>query len=311
VRPVLFVTNHVSRNRRGALEALAARVPLEVVTFGGRDQHGAPAVPFGRPIHPRDIAREARRDWSAVVCGISGATALPRAFLGARGTPFVLWTSLWAHPRSARHVLSWPLTRALYRRADAVVTYGPHVSAYVTANGASNVHEAPQSADNAFWSAPAGPKAGDFTVLFVGRDDPAKGLDVLRQAWPQHTAVTGGATPEELRSLYARAHVLVIPSRRTRTFREPWGLVANEAMNQRTAIIASDQVGAAAGGLVRHERNGLIVPAGDVTALARAIERAREHWRPWGEQGARDVRAHSHEAWASGFARALRSVGAC
>ena len=40
---------------------------------------------------------------------------------------------------------------------------------------------------------------------------------------------------------------------------EPWGLVANEAMNQRCAIIATDAVGAAAGGLVRHERNGLIV----------------------------------------------------
>ena len=49
---------------------------------------------------------------------------------------------------------------------------------------------------------------------------------------------------------------------------EPWGLVVNEAMNQATAIIASDAVGAAAGGLVRDGRNGLIVPAGDAGALA-------------------------------------------
>ena len=42
-----------------------------------------------------------------------------------------------------------------------------------------------------------------------------------------------------------------------RHFREPWGLVANEAMNQGTPVIATDAVGAAAGGLVRHERNGL------------------------------------------------------
>ena len=76
--------------------------------------------------------------------------------------------------------------------------------------------------------------------MFVGRDDPAKGLHVLREAWPEATIVTGGKTPEELRNFYARAHVLVVPSLRTRTFREPWGLVVNEAMNQRTAIIASD-----------------------------------------------------------------------
>ena len=34
-------------------------------------------------------------------------------------------------------------------------------------------------------------------------------------------------------------------------------------MNQHTAIIATDAVGAAAGGLVRDGRNGLVVPAGD------------------------------------------------
>jgi hypothetical protein len=42
-------------------------------------------------------------------------------------------------------------------------------------------------------------------------------------------------------------------------------------MHQGTAIIASDEVGAVAGGLVRHERNGLVVSAGDVDALAAAL----------------------------------------
>ena len=81
----------------------------------------------------------------------------------------------------------------MYRAADAVVTYGPHVSAYVRARGARNVHVAPQSVDNAFWSAPAPapaprdaagwPPRAVTRFLFVGRPDREKGLAVLLRAW--------------------------------------------------------------------------------------------------------------------------------
>src|SRR5205823_2119870 len=112
-----------------------------------------------------------------------------------------------------------------------------------------------------------------------GRDVRAKGLDVLRAAWAQaglndaRLVVAQDATPVELRNFYAVCDVLVVPSLRTRSFREPWGLVCNEAMNQGVPIIASDETGAAAGGLVRHERNGLITPAGDSAELAAALRR--------------------------------------
>ncbi len=81
----------------------------------------------------------------------------------------------------------------------------------------------------------------------------------------------GSLDPPQLRNLYAAADVLVVPSIPTADFREPWGLVVNEAMNQRTPIIATDAVGAAAGGLVRDRVTGLVVPAGDVPALATAL----------------------------------------
>ncbi|MCW2967094.1 MAG: glycosyltransferase family 4 protein [Solirubrobacteraceae bacterium] len=229
----------------------------------------------------------------------------------------MLWTSLWAHPRTPAHALSYAPTLALYRGADAVVTYGEHVSAYVRARGARRTFIAPQSVDNAFWSAPSGSAAGEFTVLFAGRDAPEKGLAVLCEAWDGEgrlEVVTDETDPARVRNFYATAHVLVMPSLRTRDFREPWGLVANEAMNQRTAIIASDQVGAAAGGLVRHERNGLIVAAGDPRALREAIGRLRSHPElrdRLAGNGLRDVAAFSHEAWAGGFETALREVGAC
>ena len=93
-----------------------------------------------------------------------------------------------------------------------------------------------------------------------------------------------------------------MPSLRTRSFREPWGLVANEAMNQGLAVIATDEVGAAAGGLVRHERNGLVVPAGDARRARRARCAACTTTPPcapaWATPGARDVAAYTYEAWA-------------
>ena len=85
-------------------------------------------------------------------------------------------------------------------------------------------------------------------------------------------------------------------------------MVVNEAMNQGAAIIASDAVGAAAGGLVRDGRNGLIVPAGDASALAAALRSLagdRARCAALGAAGRADVREHSLDAWASGFARAL------
>jgi glycosyltransferase involved in cell wall biosynthesis len=90
-------------------------------------------------------------------------------------------------------------------------------------------------------------------------------------------------------------------------------LIANEAMHQRVPVIASDQVGAAAGGLVRHEVNGLVVAAGDRAALRGAIERLRddpELRTRLGTQAAIDVAAYTPQAWATGVSEALTSVGA-
>jgi Glycosyl transferases group 1 len=296
-------------------------VELDVVTFGGRTRHGAAPTGEGRPVAERDVrALAASGRYAAVICGTAGRRALPGAFAGARRAhvPFVLWASLWAHPRTPAHLLSYGPTLALYRAANAVVTYGEHVSAYVRARGARDVFIAPQSVDNAFWSTPEPRDPGaPFSVLFAGRDAPEKGLAVLRAAWDGHgrlEVVSDETSALRMRNFYAAADVLVMPSLRTRDFREPWGLVANEAMNQHTAVIASDQVGAAAGGLVRHERNGLIVPAGDAAALRAAITRLREDpalRERLAAAGARDVAAFSHEAWAAGFQAALRKVEAC
>ncbi len=104
----------------------------------------------------------------------------------------------------------------------------------------------------------------------------------------------------------------MIPSIPTRDFLEPWGLVANEAMNRSLPVIATTAVGAAAGGLVRHEETGLVVPAGDAGALAAALRRLQADPALRARLGAagREAVAHySHAAWAAGMSRALAAAG--
>jgi glycosyltransferase involved in cell wall biosynthesis len=360
VKPVLFVTGHAPAYRVGALMRLHEREEIEVALFGGRSKHAGGVfegeLPFPHShVLPRELAALAAGGrFRAVVCPTGGRVALLSTWAGARrgGLPLILWASLWAHPRSAAHALSYLPLRRLYRTADAVVTYGPHVSGYVRARGAGNVHLAPQSVDNDFWGArpsaapspPGWPADAAAKFLFVGRPAHEKGVGVLIRAWralgltPPAAAlvlVGVGAAPAwmrttpparssaglvcldpvgpvELRSMYGASDVLVLPSIRTRTFREPWGLVVNEAMNQGLAVIASDAVGAAAGGLVRDGETGLVTPAGDSEALAGAIARLAGDAplrARLGSTAAEAVRAFSHEAWARGFSTALASLG--
>jgi len=355
----------------GALARLHEREQIELALFGGRLQHGgaqyAEELPFPhRRVRPHELyALAASGRYRAVVCPTGGRVAPLATWAGARraGVPLILWASLWAHPRSVAHALSYLPLRRLYRSADAVVTYGPHVSAYVSALGARNVHVAAQSVDNDFWrsreleapSDPRWPADAEVRFLFVGRPVAGKGLPTLVSAWraarlsapacalvlagvgadavlPGVAMLPAGAVlpgsegavrvapivcldplePRRLRDVYAACDVLVVPSVPTRTFREPWGLVVNEAMNQGLAVIATDAVGAAAGGLVRDGVNGVVVPAGDVRALQSAmtaLARDADLRTRLGAAGAQDVLALNHDAWAEGFSRALSSVG--
>lgn len=357
-RPVLLVTGHAPPSRLAPFGELHAREEVVVALFGGRAIHamaGAERLPFPHlRASQRGVGRLAASGrFRAVVCGTGGRLALPAAYAGARraGVPFVLWASIWAHPRSLAGATGYLPLRHVYRHADAVATYGPHVSSYVRAKGARNVHEAPQAVDNERWSsaAAAAARLAPFQILFVGRASREKGLEVLHTAWhasgfaAPHAALVlvgggpdrsraaatsavgaeeaagsgivavGEVGPEELRNFYAGSDVVAIPSVPTATIRETWSLVANEAMNQSIPVIASDAVGATAGGLVRHERNGLVVPAGDAAALARALRRLHDQphlRRRLGAAARIDVGPYTAQAWAAGVSRALATVGA-
>jgi glycosyltransferase involved in cell wall biosynthesis len=354
MKPVLFVTGHAPAYRVGAFQCLHERENVEFALFGGSLKHGGGSTIDDLPFPHRHVrehelyALATSGRYRAVVCPTGGRVAPLATWGGARHArvPLILWASLWAHPRSAVHALSYPVLHRLYRTADAVVTYGPHVSAYVRSHGAKRVHVAPQSVDNAFWSSPdvnlpndpGWPTNVESIFLFAGRPTREKGLGVLVEAWSTSglqaptaalVLVGAGSTPpwvpaggavvgldpvpqKQLRNFYAAADVLVVPSIPTRTFREPWGLVVNEAMNCGLPVIASDAVGAAAGGLVQDGRNGLVVPASEPVALAAALRelagdpalRAR-----MGAAARADVSSYTYDAWARGFSDALAELG--
>jgi glycosyltransferase involved in cell wall biosynthesis len=348
-RPVLFVTNHAPPFRVGAFKALHERENVVFALIGGDVRHGGGTgdhdLPFGviRPPE-RAIARLAASGrYRAVVAGLSGRVALPAAYAGARRArvPFVLWATIWRHPRTAAHALSYLPLRHLYRHADAIATYGPHVSAYVRSKGATApIFEAPQAVDQAFWSTAATPERhAEFQILFAGRMEGEKGALVLLEAWrasglaAQKSALVmcgdgpiraraaaagafapGRRDPVELRNSYAGSDVVVVPSVPTRDFLEPWGLVVNEAFHQGVPVIATDAVGAAAGGLVQHERTGLVVPAGDAQALAAALRRLHDDEslrKRLGAAAREAVAPYTQQAWAAAMSRTLAAASGC
>jgi len=298
--------------------------------------------------------------YDAAIAPVAGGPILPATYAGmhARRKPFVLWASVWDHPRAdAKARLAWPLIRHVYRNADAVVTYGPHVSAYVEqyrrgrgGRGPGDVVIAPQSVEPdvfgrdvseheiAAWRTEIGVPSGPI-VLSVGRLVAEKGIHellagwrVLQQAGPngatlvvvgdgplrddvaaQPGTILVGPTPrEQLPVAYAAAEIVVVPSIPTPRFREPWGLVVNEALSQATPVVVTDAVGAAAGGLVKDRETGLVVRAGDAGALARALRDLTEHARlrqQLGEAGRAALAGYTYEQMADAFARALHHAG--
>ncbi|MEL7038525.1 MAG: glycosyltransferase family 4 protein [Cyanobacteria bacterium J06592_8] len=92
---------------------------------------------------------------------------------------------------------------------------------------------------------------------------------------------------------YAIADLVVLPSYGSW---ETWGLVINEAMCLSRPVIASNHVGCAQD-LVHSNRNGLVFPAGNVSALADCLQQAfsnREQLQKWAEESRKIIRNYSY-----------------
>jgi glycogen(starch) synthase len=146
---------------------------------------------------------------------------------------------------------------------------------------------------------PAPPAGWRGRLLYVGRLDPTKGVDVIIDALaalPSQSTLrvigsgesayeaalrsqahslgldarvefSGAFAPEQMPSAYEAADAVIFPVR----WEEPWGLVPLEAMAVGRPVIATSRGGAAS--YLRDEENALLMPVDDAEALGAAVRR--------------------------------------
>jgi glycosyltransferase involved in cell wall biosynthesis len=369
---VTFVTNICPHYRVNTFAILARYYNLEYFFYSAGDEwYWQPnigvhtgdfrhtylrGVQLGRHIRivPSLVTKLWQGNYDVYLKCINGRFALPITYLIARlrGKPFVLWTGIWMTLQTPFHRVAFPLTRWIYRHADAIVVYGEHVKNYLIDLDvvAEQIFVAAHAVDNSAYNQPVceqekaalRDKLGLRNckiVLYLGRLEESKGVDFLVKAFAllncddavllvagngsvrqelealvrekdlQHkTRFVGYVPPEDTPAYYAIADLLVLPSVTMPTGKEPWGLVVNEAMNQGVPVVATEAVGAAAGGLVQSGVNGFVVPERDSTALAQAIEQILTDSKLRGElsQGGRRVIAEwDNEKMVNGFRQAI------
>jgi phosphatidylinositol alpha-mannosyltransferase len=142
------------------------------------------------------------------------------------------------------------------------------------------------------WPLPQTPGGSGRAILFVGRHEPRKGLEVLLKAFsaldtdavlwvagegPETAALAGSApanvewlgriSDEELAGRLRTAAAFCAPSLHGESF----GVVLLEAMAAGTPVVASDIAGYR--DVARHDREAVLVPGGDVAALTEALRR--------------------------------------
>ncbi len=295
---------------------------------------------LGEPLLPGLAGRLTKGRYDAVIMDLTGRLMIPYvyALARARHLPFVLWTGLWQHPTTRFHRLTRRPVEALYRRSDAIIVYGDHIRrALLTVPGIhdAKIFTAQQAVDGSRFNARSNPRLSR-ELVFVGRFEAEKGIDGLLAAFasvenagarlsligngslePQvrreaasdpRIEVIGHVRQEELPARLARARALVLASITTDDFREPWGLVVNEAMHAGLPVIATDAVGAAAHGLVEDGVTGRVVAEGDPEALASAMTELLADDALAGDLGRRArerVSAYTFEVMADAFEAAV------
>ena len=360
---VVFVTTTPATHKSGAFRRLNHGMDVLFLFFSrGREPYrSASAAPVYEGLRYRDVGATAGSrigvlrslarvvafsNYDVLVKCINGKAELLLcyALCRLRRRKFVLWTGIWRWPDNLRHRIGRPIARHICRNADAVCTYGSHVSQFLEHNGVHGrklfVVPQPVEPDRAFHS--AGRRAhssGRLKILFVGRLVEEKGLAVLLLAAAafadrvsltvvgsgpqQNTLATaaneagldvtwlGQRSPLTVAELYRQSDCVVIPSLTTPMSREPWSFIANEAMLSGCVVVGSTAVGAVAGGLVRHGITGLVFDENDHRALRRQLEtlcgngRLRQSLARAGEL---EARMYTEERACAGFQAAINSV---
>ncbi|MDP9075670.1 MAG: glycosyltransferase, partial [Actinomycetota bacterium] len=199
----------------------------------------------------------------------------------------------WLDQRTAR------LERAL-ARVDLVLVPSAIAAQVLEANGVApgrivvDENGLPPPAERAAAAVAAEPGDGELRLLYAGGPDRMKGADVVvaaavqlaeRLGWRliayglDPATVPAGVSIEarppfaegELATVLAGADVLVVPS----VMRETFSILTREALRCGVAVVTTDTLGPEE--IVVDGHNGLVVPAADPGALARAIGQLLDH----------------------------------
>jgi glycosyltransferase involved in cell wall biosynthesis len=146
-----------------------------------------------------------------------------------------------------------------------------------------------------------------LSLLIVGAGEMEQALRslVVEYNLAGVVAVAGFVNQAELPGVYAASDVFVLPAEN-----EPWGLIVNEVMCAGLPVIVGAEVGCVRD-LVHEGRNGLLVGAGDVAALASALRRLLENDREreaMGREGLAMIREWSYERCRRGLVAAATGV---
>ncbi len=295
----------------------------------------------GEPFVPSLPLRLKTDRYDAIVKSLNGRLMFPSLYAAARArhVPFVLWTGMWFHPQTTFHRLTRPITEAVYRDVPAIVVYGEHVKRVlleVPGVRAEKIFVAGQAVEASLFEGVRRSGNGNPVALFIGQFEERKGIDDLlvafdsvREPRAELRLVGNGSLEDRIRqritgrsqvtivghvpqamlpSELERATCLVLPSVTTRESNEAWGLVVNEAMHAGLPVIATDAVGAAAGGLVQDGRNGYVVPERNPQQLASALSRLlgdRQSAQRMGRQARADAAEFNYNRMADAFQAAV------
>jgi len=258
----------------------------------------------------RWVARRLPHDLDAVICYESSARETFRV-AKERGVTTILDAASFHHewqddvyePKESELV-----HRRINARKDEEIRLADHIltvselarDSYVEAGvPPERVTSVPMGADlSAFYPDGEGAEdeGGPFTFIFAGQAGPRKGADLLlaaserldRQGIP-HRVQFAGSTEDQLfaetdalverlgylsrpalATAFRRADCLVLPSRH-----DSFGRVVVEAMATGLPVLVSENVGAKQA--IDEGKNGWVIPAGDVEALARHMQWCEEY----------------------------------
>ncbi len=367
---IIFVTNMCTHYRTPIFNLLAERLGVDFYFFSkGTEKYWNQRlgiVEKGKNFHylktdkffPTTLSlvwKLLSGRYDVIIKCTNGKLTLPAAFLTAKltGKKFILWQTIWYHPQTLFHRISYPLLRFIQNHSDAIVVYGQHGKDYLTGLGVApqKIFIGWQTVDNSLYNQPVSDEekirlkadigiGNQKVILFVGRLEEVKGLRFLVEAFfragveesvlvligdgPEKARVDELATQwgiqnrirnvrfvpnQELYRYYAIADLFVLPSITTPKVKEAWGLVVNEAMNQGCPIVATDAVGAAVGGLVQHEINGLVVMeqnVGDLTEALRKILTDDLLRQSMSKQSRQIIQTWTYDRMFEGFAQAIQ-----